>query len=332
MNNELRGSVNDGLLSKREDDDEFTPSGHNKAELKAARYKAFFRAIYSEFMGTFIFFTMIFGPIAKCVKAGIDPVSTGIICTFAAGLTLIAVIMTFSSLSGAQLNPAITIALWATRKISNRKCIAFIIAQLLASVAVMLCIYGSFPDVNHDLLKAISVQTTSDVSLGNIFFTEFLSTFILTYVAFSMAFEEAESLKSSTMSLAAMEETDGLLMYSSTPQSKVGFAPFAIGFVLVGLVFYGGGSGICMNPARLFGPALFSGVWDKWYMFFLGEILGATAAGFLVDFGPQSAQRELNIKETVSAVPSNVRESLKRMSLSMQNGVNSGVNALRNAV
>lgn len=320
-------AANERLLDKREDDDEYTASGHNKKELQAARHKAFLRAIYSEFMGTFIFFTMIMGPIAKCYSAKLDPTLASIICTFAASFTLIATIMCFSSLSGAQLNPAITLALWISKKISNRKCAAFIVAQISAAITVMLCIYGSFPDVHHDLLKALSVQSDPAASLGNIFFTEFLTTFILTYVAFAMAFEEAESLKASTMSLTAMEETDGLLMYSSTPQSKAGFAPFAIGFVLMGLVFYGGGSGVCMNPARLIGPALFSGVWDKWYMYFLGEVIGAVAAALLVDFGPQSGQREHSMAERVSMLPNDVRNSLKRMSATMK----SGVNTIRNA-
>jgi glycerol uptake facilitator-like aquaporin len=328
MSRELQNpsSASEGLLDKRETE-EYAPLGHNTKELQAARHQAFLRAIYAEFTGTFIFFSMILGPIAKCYLAGVDPTLAAIICTLAAGLSLVSVIMCFSSLSGAQLNPAITIALWACRKISNRKCAAFVLAQLSASIVVMLCIYGAFPDVHHELLKALSVQAPEAASLGNIFFSEFLATFILTYVAFSMAFEEAESLKSATMSLTAMEETDGLLMYSSTPQSKVGFAPFAIGFILIGLAFYGGGSGICMNPARLFGPALFSGVWDKWYMYFLGEIVGAIAAGLLVDFGPQSGQRENSMTERISTIPANVRDSMKRMSSTVQKGVTSIRNA-----
>lgn len=329
---EIRSGASERLLRpvKDEDDEEFTASGHSKKELRAARHKAFARAIYSEFMGTFIFLTSIFGAIANTYNAQWDPTLSVITVTLSAGLTLIATIMTFSSLSGSQLNPAITVALWITGKLSNRKCFAFIVAQILASIAVVACIHGSFPDVHPGMLRAMSVEPPANASLGNIFFSEFLTTFILTYVAFAMAFEEAESNKAATMSLATLEETDGLLMYSSTPQSKAGFAPFAIGFILVGLAFYGGGSGVCMNPARLIGPAVFSGVWDKWYMYFLGEFLGAAAAAFLIDRGPQSAQRENNKNENVSLLPSDIRESLSRLSVKVQKGATDTANAIRN--
>lgn len=66
-------------------------------------------------------------------------------------------------------------------------------------------------------------------SSWNVFFTEFICTFILTYAAFAMAFEEAESTKTSGMSLQAVEDSAGLVVFGSNPQSKMGFAPFAIG-------------------------------------------------------------------------------------------------------
>lgn len=52
---------------------------------------------------------------------------------------------------------------------------------------------------------------------------------MLTYAAFAMAFEEAESAKTANMSVQAVEDSAGLVVFGSNPQSKMGFAPFAIG-------------------------------------------------------------------------------------------------------
>jgi glycerol uptake facilitator-like aquaporin len=292
------------------------PTVHTQEELDSARHKNFIRAIYAEFLGTFLFFSSIMGILANSYQQGWNGQTATFAVVSGCGLTLICTIMCFSSLSGAILNPAITTALWATGKISNRKCLAFFIAQLLASMAVVVVIYGAFPDVDHGLLRAISVVPPSNASLGNIFLSEFITTFLLTFVAFAMAFEEAENMKAASMSVAALEENEGLLMYSSTPQSKAGFAPFAIGFVLMGMALYSGGSGSCMNPARLFGPAVFSGVWDKCYMYWLGEFIGAVAAGLLVEYGPQSASRsQPNPADRMSVIPGDFRKSLSRLSV-----------------
>lgn len=265
-------------------DSSFPAAANEKSTIKDhhhhTRHHAFVRAIYAEFMGTLIFLSMIFGSIANCTRLGWDPISTTFAVTAAAGLQLIATIFCFSSLSGSQLNPAITFSLWVCGKISNRKCIAFIAAQFLASIIAVAFLYAAFPGVDQHFLKVVAVNPPSDASWGNIFFTEFFTTFILTFVAFAMAFEEAETTKSSTMALKTVEEDDGLLMYASNPQSKAGFAPFAIGFTLIALIFYGGGSGVCLNPARMLGPAIFANIWDKFYIYWIGEFLGA--AGWFV--------------------------------------------------
>jgi hypothetical protein len=80
MSRELQNpsSASEGLLDKRETE-EYAPLGHNTKELQAARHQAFLRAIYAEFTGTFIFFSMILGPIAKCYLAGVDPTLAAII-------------------------------------------------------------------------------------------------------------------------------------------------------------------------------------------------------------------------------------------------------------
>jgi glycerol uptake facilitator-like aquaporin len=274
------------------------------------RFTAFLRGVYSEFLGTFIFLLPIFGVLANASQQHWDGQFTLLAAAFTTGMQAVAAVFCFSSLSGAQLNPAITIALWMVSKVSNRKMICFILAQLCASVLAMACIYGSFPGVSKEILDAIAVQAPDNATLGNIFFTEFLVSFLLTFVCFAIAFEEASSAKPSTMSLKAVEDTDTVIMYSSTPQSKAGFAPFAIGFTLIAIVFYGGGSGVGLNPARMFGPALFANVWDDFYMYLIGQILGSVTAALVVTYGPQSSHRPPPLIHNFNVVPKEVTKTL----------------------
>eukprot|EP01031_Cornospumella_fuschlensis_P026649 gene26649-32203_t len=255
------------------------------------RRNAMLRAMYAEFMGTTFFFLPIFAIIANNADMEAPAVVSRISGGMVAGLGLVCMIMCFSGLSGAIFNPAITFALWITGKLSNRKCILFMITQTLASVMCMCIIWATFPTVNISTWESMVVTPPPGASSWNVFFTEFICTFMLTYAAFAMAFEEAESAKANNMSLQAVEDSAGLVVFGSNPQSKMGFAPFAIGFVIFALSQYGGGSGPAMNPSRMFGPALFANKWDSWAFFLLGQFLGGAAAGLLVVHGPQSAER-----------------------------------------
>lgn len=261
------------------------------AEARAGRRKAMLRAVYAEFIGTTAFFLPTFAVLVNNYISGYSGDFNRITSGVVNGVTLVCMIMCFSGLSGAIFNPAITFSLWLVRKLSNRKCILFIIVQMMASIFCMFLIYASFPIADHNVWESCVMRPPPSASSWNVFFTEFICTFILTYAAFAMAFEEAESLKPSTMSIQAADESDGLVVFGSTPQSKAGFAPFAIGFIVFALSQYGGGSGTSMNPVRLFGPAIMTGVWDSWAFYVLGEFLGASAAALLCVYGPQSGER-----------------------------------------
>jgi len=269
---------------------------------RADRRTKFLRAIYAEFFGTFIFLLPIFAVLANAYRNKWDSFSTTLAAALVSGFQLVAVIMCFSSLSGSQLNPAITFALWLARKTSNRKCLTFIVAQCLGSLLAMAVVYGSFPGADNDLLHALVGRPPDDATIGNIFLTEFMVSFLLTFAAFSMAFEEQESMHTSRLSLKAVQDSDGLVMYSSTPQSKAGFAPFGLGFTIVAIAFYGGGSGVGLNPARMFGPAVFANEWDDFHVYVGGEFLGAAAAALFVKYGPQSGKRDIPVLHTIADV------------------------------
>lgn len=253
-------------------------------EAKKRRRHAMYRAAYGEFMCSLIFFTPIFCAIVNGVSRGWGSDIISLIAAFVSGLQAVGVCFAFSSVSGAHFNPAVSFALWLTGKLSNRKCIVYIFVQLLASIIAMGIAKAIFFDFDNDaFFEACAVVPVDDRYLGRVFSSEFFLTFFFVYVAFTVAFEDAEQLKKESMSIKAISDNVGLTVYASNPQSKTGFAPFAIGFNMFALCLCVGASGGAFNPARMFGPAIVTNRWDYFHVYFFGQMLGGATAGLVVN-------------------------------------------------
>lgn len=169
---------------------------------------------------------------------------------FAHGLVLSVMIYATVHISGAHINPVVSIAMWATKRMKLAETMKYIIAQLVgASVAAFLLagIYGNVAGSVNNLGAGISVAQGLMV--------EIILTFFLVFTIFATSVDK----KNDSM-----------------------HAPLAIGFVLVfdhimGLAL----TGASMNPARTFGPALASGMWTNHFIYWIGPVIGALIAAFL---------------------------------------------------
>ena len=250
---------------------------------RQGRRRQFIRALWGELFCTILFFTPIFSVVANASILSFSVEIKTLAIAFTGGFQAIGNAFAFSSVSGAHFNPAISFALWLTGKLSNRKLAGYIAVQLLGSILSMCIVASMFQSSDMSIIYAsTAIIPADDADLAKVFATEFFLTFILTYVAFTVVFEDAEMRKKESMSIKSISDSVGLTLYASTPQSKTGFAPFSIGFTVFSLSLIGGSSGGAFNPARLFGPALFSGQWDYLWLYWIGEILGAACAGTMV--------------------------------------------------
>src|SRR5689334_1398276 len=101
------------------------------------------RAFVAELLGTF---TLVFAGTGAIV---VDEVSGGRVGHVAIGLVfglvVMAMIQTFGDVSGAHLNPAVTIAFRAARRLSTRTAVLYIAAQLAGALLASAVLRGLFP-------------------------------------------------------------------------------------------------------------------------------------------------------------------------------------------
>src|SRR3954452_2396684 len=168
--------------------------------------------------------------------------SVGVSLVF--GLVIMVMIYATGHLSGAHINPAVTLAFTLTRHFPAREAAAYVGAQLAGAMSAALALFAVWTD------KPASLgATTPSVSAGSAFVYELILTAFLMFVIVAVA-------------------TDTRAVGAATA--------IAIGGT-VGLdaLFGGPVTGASMNPARSFGPALASGEWRDFWVYLAGPVLGA---------------------------------------------------------
>jgi aquaporin Z len=180
----------------------------------------------------------------------------------ATGLVIAVMVSAVAHVSGAHFNPAVTIAAWFTQKIKAKDAIGYIVAQLLGGLA------GAFlykAALGTRIAEALNygvpeVQRSQQlqISNGQAVLIEAILTFFLVWVVFATAIDPEGTF------------------------NKI--AGLAIGFTITfGMLFGSPFTGAAMNPARHFGPALAGGLWDNWWVYWVGPIAGGIVAGVLYD-------------------------------------------------
>jgi aquaporin NIP len=165
------------------------------------------------------------------------------------GLIIMVMVYATGHLSGAHINPAVTVAFTISRHFPARDAAAYVTAQLIGAGAGALVLLAVWPEQPGEL-----GATVPSVGAGSAFVYELLLTAFLMFVIMAVA----------------------------TDTRAVGAAAaIAIGGT-VGLdaLFGGPVTGASMNPARSFGPALAAGEWSDFWLYVLGPLAGAALGAF----------------------------------------------------
>jgi len=213
-------------------------------------------------------------------------VSTSLIGSVFGGLTVafvaMALIFAFAPISGAHMNPAVTVAVWASRRTSTRKAIFYIVAQLIGANLAQFALLLAF-NFDTGIFKYAAVTPGPKSNVFSVFFMEFALTFILVFIIFKVAFESVEEEKKKTMSFKTVGGARGLTIYAPSSQSRLGFAPLAIGTCIGVLGGVGSSvSGGAYNPARYLAPAIWSLSLSWWSIaYVLGQLSGGCSAALI---------------------------------------------------
>jgi aquaporin NIP len=202
------------------------------------------KKLAAEFIGTFALVFAGTGAIVINDLTGGAVSHVGIALTF--GLVVMAMIYTFGDISGAHLNPAVTLGFVAARQMKLRQGLPYIGSQLAGAIGASSSLRMLFP--NHTTLGMTLPAGNSMQSFG----LEFLLTTLLMLVILSV-------------SVGAKEK--GIT------------AGIAIGGVIaLEAMFAGPICGASMNPARSLAPALVSGDFSSLWIYLAAPVAGALAA------------------------------------------------------
>ncbi|KAL9161099.1 hypothetical protein ABFS82_08G244500 [Erythranthe guttata] len=201
------------------------------------------RKLGAEFVGTFI---LIFGataaPIVNQKYAGSETLIGNAAC---AGLAVMIVILSTGHISGAHLNPSLTIAFAALRHFPWVQVPAYIAAQVSASICASFALKGVF----HPFMSG--GVTVPSVGNGQAFALEFLITFNLLFVVTAVATDTR-----------AVGELAGIAVGAT---------------VMLNILVAGPTTGGSMNPVRTLGPAVASGNYKSIWIYLVAPTLGAIA-------------------------------------------------------
>lgn len=176
-----------------------------------------------------------------------DEVSGGVVThmgiAFVFGFIVIAMIYSLGDISGAHINPAVTIAFWFAGKFAGKDVVPYIISQIIGALLASGILYFLFPDTTT------LGETIPSGSVWQSFVLEIILTFLLMFVIINVA----------------------------TGSKEVGImAGLAIGVtVLLEAAFAGPITGASMNPARSLAPALFSGNLQSLWVYLSAPVIGA---------------------------------------------------------
>jgi aquaporin Z/aquaporin NIP len=217
-------------------------------------------AAIAELVGTFI---LVFGGTAVAVGAILarptaGPAYDSLAVALAFGLALAAVVAAVGHVSGAHVNPAVTLGMAATGKFPWQYTPHYVVAQLVGAVLAALATWITFGGAGaRSEAKLAATYPAQGVGDLQAFVVEILITFVLVFVVMAVATDD---------------------------RAPAAIAPMAVGFALaVGVFIAGPVTGGSVNPARSLGPMIVAGDLSSVWLYVLGPIIGGVLAALLYD-------------------------------------------------
>jgi MIP family channel proteins len=199
----------------------------------------------------------------------------GVALAFA--FVVIAMIYAVGHLSGAHINPAVTLAFWSVRRFPTAEVLPYLTAQCAGAAVASLSLRTALGPVGH--LGA----TVPRIPTGSAFLIEWLLSFVLMFVVMAVATDE---------------------------RVADGFAALAVGLTVGFCALVGGPlTGASMNPARSFGPAVIGGTWRAHWLYWLAPISAMIVSARVYDLLRATKRPPVGYERAVVGIQGPVTEN-----------------------
>uniref|UniRef100_A0A0B7ARK2 Aquaporin n=1 Tax=Arion vulgaris TaxID=1028688 RepID=A0A0B7ARK2_9EUPU len=234
--------------------------------IKEIKTMRFFRSTIAEVVGTAMLvivgcgsvLTLNFGPGAETMAVA-----------FSFGLALAMIIWLFGHISGAHVNPCVSIGFMVTGHVSVLKAGIYVVAQVIGGIIGAGLLKAVIPDQLQVNQTLGSTTLGANVTIWQGVIIEIIATFCLVMTVFA----SCDRLR-----------TD-----------HSGSIALAIGFCVTAMITWMGTlTGGSMNPARSLGPAIFSGTWKNHWIYWVAPIVGGTIAALMYEHVFAEQTRETN--------------------------------------
>ncbi|WP_031529896.1 aquaporin Z [Dyadobacter crusticola] len=211
----------------------------------------------AEFIGTF--WLVLGGCGSAALSATFPQVGIGLLgVSLAFGLTVLTIAYSLGHISGAHLNPAVSLGLWAGGRFDGKKLLPYIIAQVTGAIGGAAVLYvivtGNGAEIGDFAANGYGEHSPGKYSMTAALVTEFVMTFMFLII----------------------------ILGSTYPSAPFGFAGIAIGLglTLIHLISIPV-TNTSVNPARSISQALFVGDWatQQLWLFIVAPLAGAFLAG-----------------------------------------------------
>lgn len=211
----------------------------------------------SEFIGTF--WLVLGGCGSAVLSAAFPQVGIGLLgVSLAFGLTVLTIAYSLGHISGAHLNPAVSLGLWAGGRFEGKQLLPYMLAQVAGAIAgagvLYVIVTGNGSSIGDFAANGYGDHSPGKYSMTAALVTEFVMTFMFLII----------------------------ILGSTYPSAPFGFAGIAIGLglTLIHLISIPV-TNTSVNPARSISQALFVGGWatQQLWLFIVAPLAGAFLAG-----------------------------------------------------
>ena len=213
------------------------------------------------------FALVFFGPLAVILAASVFgdglTIEGIIMISLAHGAAVAFMVYAFGHISGAHINPAVTIPMMITRKIGIADGIGYIVFQIIGAIVATGTLVALFPEIGKSVFWGAHGGPSE--LLGGSMMSGLVVEIVLTFFLVTVIFMTA--------------------VHKKAPKSVYGAVIGGMIFLLhlVGVPL----TGASMNPARSLSPTLFSGdagLWEVQWLYWVGPIVGGIIAGVIMNY------------------------------------------------